>query len=127
MKDINSYKNYRTKYKKYYGIDFDKSYAVHHIDGNRENNDIDNLLLLPNNLHSQYHARRYLVEFFCNGKIDLGLSYASLCKRGQDLLFLDDFIKVAEQISYWIEQKHLADQGYNHAYRDFKGEKNGRI
>lgn len=47
--------NYRTIYKKYFGIEFDKNYAVHHIDFNRANNDISNLLLLPRELHAKYH------------------------------------------------------------------------
>lgn len=47
--------NYRKKYKEYYGIDFDKTFDVHHIDLDRNNNEIDNLILLPKNLHEQYH------------------------------------------------------------------------
>ena len=39
MKDLDRLKGYRKKYKRYYGIEFDRSYAIHHIDGNHENND----------------------------------------------------------------------------------------
>lgn len=49
-------KDYRSIYKDYYKIEFDKSFAVHHIDFDRNNNDIDNLLLLPRGLHSKYHS-----------------------------------------------------------------------
>lgn len=55
MKDINKLKDYRKKYKRYYGIDFSKDYVVHHIDFDRSNNDISNLLLMPRKLHAQYH------------------------------------------------------------------------
>ncbi|MGN0451460.1 MAG: HNH endonuclease [Acutalibacteraceae bacterium] len=55
MKDMNAYKNYRTKYKRFYDINFDKSYHIHHIDFDRTNNDITNLLLLPGELHTKYH------------------------------------------------------------------------
>ncbi len=48
--------NYRKKYKQYYGIDFDGYYAIHHIDFDRTNNDIENLLLLPRGLHTKYHS-----------------------------------------------------------------------
>lgn len=48
-------KNYRLYYKKYYNIEFDKKYEVHHIDFNRDNNEISNLLLLPRELHQKYH------------------------------------------------------------------------
>ena len=55
MKDTEKLKNYRLKYKRHYHIDFDSGYDIHHIDGNHENNDIDNLLLLPKELHARYH------------------------------------------------------------------------
>ena len=55
MKDANKLKNYREKYKRYYNIEFDENYVVHHIDLDRTNNDISNLLLLPKGLHAKYH------------------------------------------------------------------------
>lgn len=48
--------DYRKKYKDHYGIEFGRDYVVHHIDKNRENNDISNLILLPNRLHSKFHC-----------------------------------------------------------------------
>ena len=47
--------NYRQYYKEYYNIDFGKEYAIHHIDQNRDNNNIHNLILLPRTLHSRFH------------------------------------------------------------------------
>lgn len=47
--------DYRQLYKDYYGIDFDDSMVVHHIDFDRTNNNIDNLLLMPRELHAKYH------------------------------------------------------------------------
>lgn len=47
--------NYRQYYKDYYGIEFGPDMVVHHIDFDRSNNNIDNLLLLPNTLHAKYH------------------------------------------------------------------------
>lgn len=39
------------------GIRWDtKEYAVHHINHNREDNRVNNLILLPKKLHSRYHA-----------------------------------------------------------------------
>lgn len=55
MKDINALKNYRLKYKRYYGIEFGSDYVIHHIDFDRSNNNIENLLLLPTELHQRYH------------------------------------------------------------------------
>lgn len=47
--------NYRQYYKDYFGIDFGPEMAVHHIDFDRSNNNIENLLLMPKELHSRYH------------------------------------------------------------------------
>lgn len=47
--------NYRKKYKDYFKIHFGSEYDIHHIDFNHENNDIDNLLLLPKKLHRKLH------------------------------------------------------------------------
>jgi hypothetical protein len=55
VKKLKDLKNYRLKYKRYYGVEFDSNYDVHHIDGNHENNKISNLLLLPKDLHQKYH------------------------------------------------------------------------
>lgn len=46
---------YRRYYEKKCNIKIPKGYEVHHIDFNRENNDIMNLVLLPKELHKKYH------------------------------------------------------------------------
>lgn len=49
-------KDYKKIYADYYGIKWDSSlFEVHHIDRNRENNDIKNLVLIPKKLHAEYH------------------------------------------------------------------------
>ena len=48
-------RNYRQYYKEYYGIDFGKDMDVHHLDFNRDNNSIDNLLLIPKEVHNKFH------------------------------------------------------------------------
>lgn len=48
--------NYRKKWEKYYQRKIPEGFDIHHIDLNRENNDISNLLLLPAELHNEYHA-----------------------------------------------------------------------
>ena len=47
--------NYRKKFENFYRIKIPEGYEIHHIDGDRENNRIGNLLMLPKKLHHQYH------------------------------------------------------------------------
>lgn len=112
MKDISKMKNYREKYKRHYGIDFGKEYAIHHIDGNRENNEIENLLLLPMALHSKYHTYRDMFIAYAGSGICFDLTYSGSCLRGLQLSQLDDLRKVLNEIQEWIEAKYLADMGY---------------
>lgn len=47
--------NYRKVYKEKCNIAIPKGYDIHHIDFNRENNDIMNLVMLPKKMHNKYH------------------------------------------------------------------------
>jgi hypothetical protein len=49
-------KNYRLLYEKVLDIKIPKGYVIHHIDLNRENNNFKNLVMLPQDLHTKYHA-----------------------------------------------------------------------
>lgn len=48
--------NYRTIFKNHYHLSFDSDIHIHHIDHNRQNNSIENLIALPAPLHRQYHT-----------------------------------------------------------------------
>lgn len=43
----------------YYNCEVPNGYQVHHIDGNKDNNDISNLKLLNNREHQKYHRTIY--------------------------------------------------------------------
>lgn len=47
--------DYKKLYAKTYGITWDADMEIHHIDRNRKNNDISNLILLPGYLHREMH------------------------------------------------------------------------
>jgi hypothetical protein len=47
--------DYKKLYAKTYGITWDADMEIHHIDRNRQNNDISNLILLPGYLHHELH------------------------------------------------------------------------
>lgn len=119
MKDVSELKNYREKYKRYYGIDFDTNYVIHHIDENRRNNNIDNLLLLPMYLHSKYHAYKDALNNYTMDGLCLDLTYSGSKLRGYQLSQLDELREVLNEVQEWIEYKFLADAGCT-AYPMFK-------
>ena len=47
--------NYRKLYEKHYKIKTPKDWDIHHIDGNRENNKIKNLIAIPKEFHRALH------------------------------------------------------------------------
>lgn len=111
-KNLNDLKNYRLKYKLYYGIEFDRGYVVHHIDLNRENNDISNLLLLPTQLHTEYHTKRSALELEINNGLILDLSRGSYCFFDHQFNRIREFADTMEKIAEWVVYKELADMGY---------------
>ena len=68
MKDALELKDYREKFKRYYGLEFSKDYHIHHIDLNHSNNDIDNLMIVPKELHEVYHECLVNVQMLTEGK-----------------------------------------------------------
>ena len=106
MRDINKLKNYRTKYKRYYEIEFGREYAVHHIDGNRENNDIANLVLLPSKLHSQYHFLKTIID---RQNLPTVISGNALSSQSYYLSSLEEFLKVLKECNKWYDYKMYLD------------------
>ena len=51
------------------GVMFRKDLVVHHLNHNRNDNRVENLLLIPRSLHSRYHAAYNELKLF--RKIDL--------------------------------------------------------
>jgi len=47
--------NYREKYLEYFGLENNPKFQVHHLDLNRDNNNIYNLVLLPKTVHKRFH------------------------------------------------------------------------
>lgn len=96
--------NYRKYYKDYYSIEFGREFDIHHIDRNRENNDISNLILLPKTLHQKYHTKLYGAQCACEAE-DILTIYRSSYALGE----LEDFLSVAEEMLEWSGLKNACD------------------
>lgn len=96
-------------YKMFYPFLIDETYVVHHIDFNRSNNNIENLLLLPRNLHLRYHE---ILRKLGANKYDLSISLKLIPyqqKEGMDIYYMEELVKVLKEIDYWVKQKSEAD------------------
>lgn len=49
-------RSYRKIYEEYHGIKIPKGYHIHHIDGNKDNNNISNLEMLSPDEHAEKHG-----------------------------------------------------------------------
>lgn len=92
--------NYRDKYKKHYNINFDRNFDIHHLDFNHENNEMSNLLLLPKQLHEQYHR---LVNALRgeNGKITISCRIVMENGTNYEVQMMRQFCEVMEEIQKW--------------------------
>lgn len=111
MKDHFNPKNYREKYKRHYGIDFGKEYHVHHIDGDRSNNDIDNLILLPSELHRMLHHAAD--ELNMSSEFVFPIRASSV--RFKHLFFMlgkiEEYENVFRYVNNWVMFKDIEDTG----------------
>lgn len=104
--------NYRKKFEQHYGIKLSKEYEVHHIDLDRNNNDISNLLILPKKLHKEYHA--------CLNSINTGKEKHKICfdariygnsvsTNSYQMVLVKRVVDVLSECSIWYDYKMYLD------------------
>ena len=98
--------NYNKLYKQYYGIKFGRNYVVHHIDGNHDNNDMANLLLLPRWLHSQYHVLKAVIE---NHPLPTLIGGNQVKQSTYYLDYYERFIDTLKECNRWYDYKMHID------------------
>ena len=119
--------DYRKYYAEYYRITWDaKEFEVHHIDRNRENNFIDNLILLPKDLHKRLHKVYNDIDrmkAYCQStnRDVIGLrEQENINYHGHSLSinYLEEFIAVLEECHNWGALKGV---NYCHPWGDSIG------
>lgn len=99
--------DYRWIYKDHYGVEFGWDLVIHHIDYNHSNNDINNLLLLPKVLHSQYHT--VMANLGARGTGNIGkvlLQFDGLSNKSTCFNTLSNVLTAARE---WIKFKGFLD------------------
>lgn len=103
--------DYRKKYKKHYHINFSDKYEIHHIDLNHNNNDINNLLLIPKELHHRYHETLNSINF---DKITLIKEIRGYTEKGNNNNWyiaekIFEFSKIYSECQIWKDYKLYLD------------------
>ena len=95
--------DYRKKYKKHYG-EIPNDWDVHHIDFNRKNNQIENLVAIPIELHKKIHN---INVFWLNTVIfsfDKPLPHSRLYEVKETVKL---YIEIQWELTYYINIKGL--------------------
>lgn len=95
--------HYRKYYEQYLQIKLDRKFVVHHIDSNRSNNDILNLVAIPTKLHVNYHQTKFkfdeAVLEITNSMYFYGIHKAKFNK------IINEFIDIKNELSKYIADR----------------------
>lgn len=102
--------DYRKYYEQYYGIKIPAQYDIHHMDLNRDNNSIDNLLLLPKDVHHRYHfclnaTRGDIKEKRINVEIRGNIAN----ENNYDMEMVENLIYAIRECNKWYDYKMYLD------------------
>ena len=112
--------DYKNVYAKHYNIKIPKGFEIHHIDFNRKNNNIDNLLLLPKYLHRDYHNTIQRINACCVMNIKKGIGTLDLLVGSPSCMYYSEtYNKEFENLMHilclcdgWYKYKMYLDGKY---------------
>lgn len=128
-------KDYKKTYADYYGIIWDSAeFEIHHIDRNRENNDIHNLVLLPKKLHKEYHRIISIIQNDFENGADIfkitnydiyhAIEYQKLFELKNEIanlyLFQSQFRMICDNLKI-NNYKDILQRYYNGIYKKYLG------
>ena len=105
-------KDYKKKFKEHYNIDFEKDYVIHHIDLNKNNNEITNFMIMPKKLHQTYH---FLLNSTCNTdekdfrRIYTIIHSTCICGDQYNLSMMSKLLEILNECNKWYDYKLYLD------------------
>lgn len=118
-KEISKNEDYRREFKKYYNLELSEEYDIHHIDLNHENNDMNNLMILPKILHIKYHSLLNDLRISKPIKtitLDLKIHGNQINLNSYNLQIIKDLISVLDECAKWYDYKLYLDGKLNNIH-----------
>ena len=118
-KEISKIKDYRREFKEYYNLELSEEYDIHHIDLNHENNDMNNLMILPKILHIKYHSLLNDLRISKPIKmitLDLKIHGNQINLNSYNLQIIKDLISVLDECAKWYDYKLYLDGKLNNIH-----------
>lgn len=120
MEDIKRCFDYRKYYTKVLRTEIPNGYDIHHIDFDRKNNRISNLVMIPTELHNKYH--KLLLEL--NVQFSLNKNLCGILDGGNGINNYIKFYQIPKMLEFiecWEEASKYID------YRDYLLDKMANI
>lgn len=113
--------SYRKKYKDYFNIQFGNEYDVHHIDFNHYNDSIDNLLLIPKELHQRLHKAKTNYGAFVDNQKNVFSDIKNQVSCNILSKAMREIADIYSELERWVymkenEQKGILHDSYNYKY-----------
>ena len=110
---------YRQDYEKYYDVKLDNSWHVHHIDYNHNNDNIENLVALPNYLHLELHSA-YDDWISCKQNFqlsDIRLHSGLCCNHSDFMAALTNYLNVIDKCTVFMNMRDFSKMRVNNEQR----------
>ena len=102
---------YREDYEEHYKMRLDRSWEVHHIDYNHDNNDMNNLVAIPDYLHRKLHKAHFRFELAKQNFTlsDIKIHSGKLCSHTEFMSALSDYIETVEKCTPYINLRNFGN------------------
>ena len=111
--------NCRKIYADYFKIQVKDGYHIHHIDFNPENNDIENLLLLPKKLHQRLHKVKNEYGVFLDGQMNMFTDIKNQLTCSIMAEAMQKTSEIYDEIQIWVSIKEFEQLGIHNNYFNY--------